>query len=680
MPPSIRIAFGSRKIITSVGAAIVLIAAALGIWSILPQRQSPTQVSSSLPGAPQVAGSPSDWPHLRGPHYDAISADKDVVDSWPVDGPPVLWTRELGEGYSGFAVVQGRAYTQIQSLAGQYVVCLDAETGTELWRYRYDSPWKIASTYPGPYATPTWYHGRIYFASPSGLVGCVDGVTGQPFWSVNVVKKFSGRGTDFGYACTPLVEDGRVILPVGGEGASVVALNAEDGATVWTSGNNHASYCPAFPIRFRGQPQIVAFLRNSLVGLEPKTGRQLWRQALSADYDEHSAWPLYSEPHLFIASPFRAGAQLFRLQQEGDRTIIRPVWTNRQLSNDILSSILVDGFVYGFDLKDMQARDHRPSRGEFRCLEFATGKVRWSTDRTGHANVLAADGKLILLSDAGMLILARISANGYEELGRVQVLGGGLCWTSPALYHCRLYVRNQHRAACVFLGKPETLSPAQRDNAVSAADIPQSPVVGWTRLLPYEPEYPFDAPTQTELRLWYSVCMVGVFGVAGLIASFVHIVLRIAKSAPTSRRTSAVFWSVSLLLGLAGTTGYSRLWETFVYTWPAALFVVYFITVVAVIEAERQPGKKKHRRLAEMAVLIFLGVCFGYFELCKTVGLTMEWGFLVGFLPGFVVTVPAARRWYDERHPLYLIFWTAIAFSVYFWTSGYFIAWKSYFG
>jgi outer membrane protein assembly factor BamB len=213
---------------------LLLIGSVVGAVSTVVLWMSPAEpLPSSFPSS--ETGLP-DWPHLRGPKYDAISTETGLADAWPADGPPVLWRRDLGQGYSGFVVVGGRVFTQMQTLAGQFVVCLDAETGAERWRYRYGWPWQPAGRYPGPYATPTWNVGRVYFSGPDGLVGCLDAETGRSVWSVNVLRRFTGRGAEFGYACTPLVEDGKVILPVGGPGASLVALDATDGSTAWQSG------------------------------------------------------------------------------------------------------------------------------------------------------------------------------------------------------------------------------------------------------------------------------------------------------------------------------------------------------------------------------------------------------------------------------------------------------------
>src|SRR5207244_3426828 len=129
---------------------------------------------------------------------------------------------------------------------------------------------------------------------------------------------------------------------------------------------------------------------------------------------------------------------------------------------------------------------------------FTTGKVRWQTDKVGQATVLAADGKLILLNDTGTLILARADAAAYTELARSRVLHGGICWTPPALCRGRLFVRNQSRAACVFVGPADSLDPDR------ATVTPSQPWLELDRtwLLGREPDYPHDAPTVAEVTRW----------------------------------------------------------------------------------------------------------------------------------------------------------------------------------
>ena len=382
----------------------------------------------------------ADWPHLRGPDYDGVSRETGLADAWPEHGPPRLWTRELGQGYSGLIVADGKLFTQRQTLGGQYLLCLDPATGETVWEHRYDWAWQPKGAYPGPYSTPTFYRGKLFFTSTSGLVGCVDANTGVPLWSLNVRDQFQGKGFGFGYAATPLVEDDKLILPVGGLDASFVALDVADGQTVWRVGSDPASYASAFPLTVQGRRCVVGYLENAMILVELATGKLLHRLPLSSGYDEHSAWPIYCEPHLLLASPFRVPAERFELRSGPDDAVVcKPDWTSKALCNDVVSSVLYREHLYGFNLKQWQSSAHRASRGTFRCLDWATGRTCWSTDEIGHAAVLAADGKLILLNDTGTLILARADPTAYHELSRVQLFADETCWTPPLLWQGKLF-------------------------------------------------------------------------------------------------------------------------------------------------------------------------------------------------------------------------------------------------
>ena len=627
------------------------------------------------------------WPHLRGPHYNSVSDESGLLDSWPAEGPPVLWIKKLGQGYSGFTIVDGRAYTQTQTLTGQYVVCLNADTGDSIWEHRYGLQYEPLSVYPGPRSTPTFDSNRLYFAAPSGLVGCLDARDGDLIWSLNVKEKFHGRGTDFGYSSSPLIEDGLVILPVGGKGASVVALNWENGSTVWQSGDSPSSYCSAIPITFQSQRHVVAFLQNSLAAFELSKGRLLWEENYSQGYDEHSAMPLYHEPYLMVACPFRGGAHMYRIESkpiEGDsrtdaKVVIRSVWQNRKFSNDVASSVFADGFIYGFDIRDQQSKAHRPSRGEFRCLELETGEIRWSSDQTGHANVIAADGKLILFNDKGEIILLRRNPDRYEELARAQVFGGEICWTAPSLYQGRLFVRSPSQAACIFIGDPDAAQTEQVSHAVPTSAIATSAAWDLTVLLGGEREHPFVRPDFHELGLWYLFCIAGVFPAAIVvtgIANFPGIRRRRDQVVPPRYVT---FWISLFAFGLITTPLANRYWPEYIFTWPASLYAVFQPTLIAIVWAESQEEKRKSRRLSRAAGIGLVLVCVGYFYLCRRLSALHEWAFLVGLLPAFPIAVVTARRIVNKNQPLRNLALTALSFSIFFWACGGFMILKSKF-
>ena len=615
----------------------------------------------------------ADWPHLRGPNYDGASTETGLADSWPTAGPPILWSRDLGQGHSGFVISADKLYTQWQDATGQYLRCMDPATGRTIWEMRYAGAWQAHSAYPGPYATPTIYRGKVYYTSPTGLVGCADADTGAPSWSLNVRDRFGGKGFEFGYAATPLVEDGRVILPVGGPAAGLVALDTKDGHSLWQAGSDAASYCPAFPFTFQGRRCVIGYMQNALLLVEATTGKVLHRRQLSGGYDEHSAWPLYHEPHLLLTAPFRAPASRWELKSGADGALqCQPGWTSRELSNDIASSVLYGGHVYGFDLKAMQASSHRPSRGTFRCLDWSTGDTRWSTDRVGHAVVLAADSKLFLLNDSGSLILARADPTDYAELGRVQLFEDEVCWTPPTLWQGRLFVRSPSRAICVYVGRPEDRPPTVEG---ATADPPArrwrlNPV--W--LVSREREYPNDAPSAEEAWLWFGSSLLLAFG-GGLLGTGA---VRLALWRLFDRSLSGVplFLGLAFVLGLLGPNAIGALADRFLFTWPVSLYAAFQAAVRGYRRADQCREEAHACWAARLELTGFVLVCYAYFAACRTVGFSIGWAFLIGFPLGFPFAILAARA-EERRQPWAMPAWTVLGYTAFFGAGQGMLVWKA---
>ncbi len=675
------------------------------------------------------------WPFVRGAAFDGHSPETRLANEWPTAGPPVLWTRELGQGYSAIIAVGRRCFTQTQTIAGQFVVCLDADTGETIWEHRYDLPYELVGVYPGPRATPTYHNGRVYFAAPSGLIGCLSADTGQPLWSVNVVEKYHGLGTEFGYSCSPTVVDGLVILPVGGPGASLVALNADDGREVWKSGDDPASYTPAYPISRDGRMLVVGYLQNALVVCDRRDGRQLARFEMSQGYDEHSAWPLYREPLLWISHPFKAGSILLEIPAFAETGPVQRLSSVRRsplMSNDILSSVLVGEHLFGFDLFEAQAKTHRASRGIFRCLNFETGEETWSvgtgrprranatTDTSaseiGQAGIVVADGKLILLNELGELILLRASAERCEELARTSVLSGEIVWTPPTLHRGRVYVRNHSRAACVYVGEPSLLN-ADRPT-LSVADIPQRRYRDWAAtILAIEPEFAFDIPSNQWLLRWF-VVGVGLLllgQVIGLAIAFsprsawerasrrsasrTSDDIRVSAGSEAAERRGGVptrsvetrdnsgelsyEWLsrvVTFVGGCLGTTFLSGWTNDFVFTWPVSLFVAFEI-VASQMRWRSEAVSSLQRWRERICVSFWMLTMLAYFLICRRLSLVFEWAFLVGPVGAWPMQL-WANRWRKRHQPVswrgraWLAILQVLAFAGFFGAAVLGLRWK----
>lgn len=498
---------------------------------------------------------------------------------------------------------------------------------------------------------------------------------------MNVTEKFGGQGTGFGYACSPTVVDDLVILPVGGPGAALVALNALDGSLVWSGGDQSASYTPALPITVDDQRQVIGYMENTVVAHELATGKQLWEHKLSQGYDEHAAWPIYHQGQLWIAAPFQVGSEVLKLSG-GQGASAASVRKSELMSNDVASSVLVDGCIYGFDLRETQTKPGRPSRGTFRCIDLLSGDVRWSqgdaerrrrwppraedsqTDLPiGHANVLVADGKLIMFNDTGELILARATPERYEELGRATILGDEICWTSPALHRGYVFVRNHQQVACVYVGRAELFNAtvAKGSSLWSSGwmyDLPALATLMGMRASDHQ-----TTPSIGQFTRWFAQGL-GIFVAAALVAD---VVWRSGRKSSTAR---PMLLSFAFLAGAIGPLLLGRWAEELVFTWPVALLSLLLATVdqVPLTHAERRMTQSVWR--SPVAVAVLVAVCGAFFYACREIGMPSLTIFLTGFvaaLPLAAIAKGVARRtplpWYAE------LLFIVVCFTAYYWAS-----------
>jgi outer membrane protein assembly factor BamB len=374
-----------------------------------------------------LAAAAGDWPRWRGPNVNGVSDETRWLDVWPEGGPPVAWRAAVGTGFSAVAVSQGRLFTVGNTDDTDTVSCLDAATGKAHWAHAYEAPRDPNMFDGGPTATPTVDGGRVYTLSRRGDLVCLDAATGAVVWSKNVPRETGQRVPGWGLAGSPLVHEDLLLLNLGDAG---VALEKATGKVVWNSEVKDASYSSPVPFR-RGTDWFAVFSsEDAYVAANVRTGKELWRVPWPTRYGVNAADPVVAGEHVFVSSGYNKGAALLTMG-EGEPAA---VWQNKAVRNQINSSVLLGGFLYGVD-------GDTSSRAALKCVELKTGAVRWEYDRTGCGSLTAAGGKLIVLSDRGELIVAPASPDGFRPTARAKVLDGK-CWTAPVLANGRIYCRN----------------------------------------------------------------------------------------------------------------------------------------------------------------------------------------------------------------------------------------------
>lgn len=381
-----------------------------------------------LAGALVGPATAAEWPIYRGVNHDGISTEKGWATTFAGDGPAVLWEAEVGIGFASFVTSGGRVYTTGHADGKDTVFCLDVASGKAIWKHSY--PADLGDKYyeGGTGATPTLDDGRLFHLSRWGDVFCFDAKDGKVVWSKNVQKETGLKIPDWGFSGAPLVVGDLVVLNVGQAG---MALNKATGAIVWQSGNEVAAgYSTPYPLKGTGEGLLVLGVEDRYVAVEAKTGKLAWEVPWKTRYGVNAADPIQEGEQLFVSSGYNRGCALLKLGS-GTPSV---VWENKNLKNQFNSSVLIEGHLYGID-------DDESKKASLRCVEWATGKVVWEEKSIGFGALMAADGKLIVQTEKGELVIAQASPAGFDELSRHQVLSGR-CWTTPVLVEGRLWVRN----------------------------------------------------------------------------------------------------------------------------------------------------------------------------------------------------------------------------------------------
>ena len=303
--------------------------------------------------------------------------------------------------------------------------CLDANSGNPMWRHTYPSLLGPQYYEGGPGSTPTVDGDHVITISKWGDVFCLDAAKGTVVWHRDL-RKEGIKPNRWGFAGSPLIWLDLVILNAGSAGT---ALDRETGRVVWSNGTNAAGYASPTLFKSRGHERVLIFAAKHLIALDPRTGRELWRHPWETGYDTNNPDPLIYQDSIFI-STYSRGCALLSVEDGKPRVL----YDTKVLHNHLSSGILHGEYLYAFNGEARQQTD-------FRCIHLPTGELKWTRKDPAFGSLLCADGKLIILSEKGELLLAEASPSGFKPLARAQVLGG-LCWTPPALAHGRLYVRN----------------------------------------------------------------------------------------------------------------------------------------------------------------------------------------------------------------------------------------------
>jgi outer membrane protein assembly factor BamB len=417
-------------------------------WTPTAEDKLLAELASRKPAVAPEAGllvglQPGDWPGFRGPSRDSRLTGVRIATDWKANRPRQVWRQRVGPGWSSFAVVGDRLYTQEQRGEDEVVVCYDAGTGAELWAHKDSARFSEAIAGPGPRATPTFHDGKLYALGAAGQLNCLDPATGKVIWTRDLVADSGAKVPMWGFSASPLVAEGIVTVFAGGpEGKSILGYNAVSGELAWSAGDGQLSYCSTQLARLEGVEQVLILTEAGLTSYDPASGKVLW---------QHD-WPLdggmarivqptvLDNTDVLIGTGFSYGTRRVNISREGTGWTTQEVWTTRAIKPYYNDQVIHQGHLYGFD-------------GPFlTCVSLDEGKGKWRARGYGNGQVLllSDQGLLLVLSEKGEVALVVASPVGHKELGRFQAIEGKT-WNHPVVAHGKLFVRNGEEMACYEL-------------------------------------------------------------------------------------------------------------------------------------------------------------------------------------------------------------------------------------
>ncbi len=409
-----------------------------------------------------------DWSGFLGPERNSKSPEIGILKDWSGGKLKTEWTTEVGDGYVLGSVADDKFYQFDAVEKTCRLICRDAATGDEHWRFEY--PFEYVDMYgfeAGPRATPVIDDGRVYIFGVEGRLHCLDTNDGKEIWSRNVNEEFGVVQNFFGVGSTPLVHEQLLVVMVGGSerrdadpkdlssvkpnGTAVIAFDKRTGEKKYALGNDLSSYSSIQSYRDNGKVMGVAWLRTNAIGFDLRNGEELWSFPFRARKYEsvNAATPVVRGNQILLTESYGPGAVLLNVAENQVKT----VWRDRNIRSRSMAShwstpVRHDGHFYG-------CHGENRSSAELRCVEWATGDVKWRKRGFGRSSLTFVDDHLVVLDEVGELVLIKAEPNAYSEVTRYSDTGGKRlsinypCWSAPIVCNGRLYVRGKNKLVCL---------------------------------------------------------------------------------------------------------------------------------------------------------------------------------------------------------------------------------------
>ena len=393
-----------------------------------------------------------DWAQFLGPNRNGIAPEAvKLARPWPEGGPEVLWKVDLGMGFGGPSIRDGKVYVLDRVDDAQDVLrCLDLASGKEEWNFAYDAPGKL--DHNGSRSTPTVDEKYVFTIGPFGHFHCVDKATHKPLWQKHLLEDFGGKRPNWGVAQSALLyKDSVIVAPLSGS-VGVAAFEKATGKLLWKSRPfGTMAYTSPAVTSIGGVEQVVMVGDRRVAGVDANTGELLWTYGGHRCQIRIPSLTLIGDGRIFITGGYDAGSAMIKVQKSEGKFAVEELFKVPEYGAQLHNALLYRDHLY------LNCNTNSKADGLV-CMDL-DGKVKWKTGRQPHferGNLILVDGVLLVMHGrGGTLHMVQPDPAGYKEIAQAKILSGRDIWAPMALADGKLVLRDQRQMKCLQVGPKE---------------------------------------------------------------------------------------------------------------------------------------------------------------------------------------------------------------------------------
>ncbi len=413
------------------------VALASALWSMACNLGTP--IEAQEPAGRTVASAVPGWPQWRGPRRDGISGERGLLQAWPENGPKLLWSiAGLGKGFASPCIVRDRIYITGDHGAELVVFALDL-AGKVKWRTTNGKSWR--KSHPGSRATCCYDEGSVFVMNAHGRLACINAADGAEIWAVNILERFGAKNITWGISESVLVDGDAVFVTPVGKKALMAALDKRTGATLWTAealAGEQATYSSPILVELRGRKQLITCGTKHVFGVDAANGALLWKHKHAIPGWVVGASPVFCRGSVYVSNATSKIGKVYRLAIDGDEP--KMGWVADMGNTHVGNVVCVDGVVFGSRKRTMKG---------WLCVDAETGETRYADLDMPSGAAIYADGRFYCLTDRGVVVLIKLTDQGIETVGRLEVVRKKRdVWSHPVICDGRLYVRYHDKLYC----------------------------------------------------------------------------------------------------------------------------------------------------------------------------------------------------------------------------------------